>query len=318
MPRQFAHSTAEQVIQAIDAVNASGAATVEQVESFCALSKDQAQNALSLAVDLGLLKLKRKQYIPCNPLVRFIATPEESIKSALMRVMLESYTPFVVFRQRLAATDSPDLAAQQTKSLCDLDAHREDIKHTLISLGTYSSALIGQGGGRYATANNETGNSLLVLADAAQDLASSEHLIRKQIGSRADVVDRQEVLIPLSSALLKAKSGDGLGAVADAARGIESFLARLGDRKQVSLAGANGIVQKLDKFRSNNILAKKTVEAAKYLGHVRNAADHGVDIDPDVGQVWHIQVSTGLNYVFVACAFIASALEQEINGDFTI
>jgi hypothetical protein len=146
----------------------------------------------------------------------------------------------------------------------------------------------------------------------------AEQAIRQHIGLRADVVDRGEVLIPLANALLNASAGRPADAVADAARGVESFLARLASRQGVSLAGANGINQKLDRFRPGNQLPKKVVEAAKYLGHVRNAADHGVDVDPDVGHVWEIQQATGLQYVYVACSFISAALEREAGGPFRI
>jgi hypothetical protein len=60
------------------------------------------------------------------------------------------------------------------------------------------------------------------------------------------------------------------------------------------------------------------VEAAKYLGQVRNAADHGVDIDTDVNDVWHILESTGLQYVFVACSFIRACGARENNEKFYI
>jgi hypothetical protein len=70
----------------------------------------------------------------------------------------------------------------------------------------------------------------------------------------------------------------------------------------VALTGASGINQKLDKFRSNNNLPKRVVAAAKYLGPIRNAADHGRDTDPDVNAVWKIQPSTALKYVYVSVA----------------
>jgi hypothetical protein len=158
----------------------------------------------------------------------------------------------------------------------------------------------------------------LAVAFAAQDEASAEQIIRKEIGPKADTLDRQEVIIPLASALLKAKAGNAPGAVGDAARAIESFLARLANRMGVSLIGATGIGQKLDKFRPGNHLPKKTVEAAKYLAQIRNAADHGVDADPDVGSVWRIQSLTGVLYVLVACVFITAALEREAGGQFLI
>jgi hypothetical protein len=318
MPRPFAHSTAELVIQAVDAVQANRKATVELVEAFCGLSRVQADCALKLAVDLSLLTLNGAEYEPSNPMVRFVATPDESRKAALLRIVLESYQPFVVFRERLLATSSADASALQTKTILDLDAHREEIKDTLLSLGTYSSALVSQGGGRYTATPRESANPLSAVAAAAQDEASAERIIRIEIGQRADTLDRQEVIIPLASAILKANAGSTTGAVGDAARAVESFLARLANRLGVALTGASGIGQKLDRFRAGNHLPKKTVEAAKYLAQVRNAADHGVDVDPEVGAIWHIQRSTGLHYVFVACAFIAAALEREAGGQFVI
>lgn len=318
MPRTFAHSTAELVVQAVDAVQANGKASVDFVRDFCDLSQSQCESALKLGLDLGLIVINGNQYEPANPLVMFISTPDEKRKAALLRIMLESYEPFVVFRERLLATNSADTAAQQTKTLLDLDAHREEIKDTLISLGTYTSAIISQGGGRYRISDHKIENPLLALADAANDQASAEAIIRRQIGTRADQADRQEVIIPLANALLKAKSNQPTESVNDASRAVESFLARLADRMGVSLTGASGIIQKLDKFRTGNRLPKKVIEAAKYIGHVRNAAEHGIDVDPDVGSVWLVQGSTGLQIVFVVCSFIAAALEREAGGNFII
>jgi hypothetical protein len=318
MPRPFAQSTAELVIQVTEAVQANGEADSSFVQNFCDLSTTQADNALQLAVDLGLLQFAGGKYISANPIVSFVATPDESRKAALIRVVLESYEPFIVFRNRLIATGSADTAAQQTKAKLDIDAHREEIKDTLISLGTYTSALASQGGGRYTAADHELDNHLMALAAAANDQAAAEAIIRQQIGAGVDRLDRTEVIVPLANALLNATALRANDAVADAARAVESFLARLADRLNVNLAGTNGINQKLDRFRPKSQLPKKVVEAGKYLGHVRNAADHGVDVDPEVGNVWRIQQSTGLQYVFVACSFITAALEREAGGNFVI
>lgn len=182
----------------------------------------------------------------------------------------------------------------------------------------YTSALFSQGGGRYRASDHELDNQLRALAAAANDQAAAEAIIRQQLGARVDQLDRAEVVIPLANALLNASALRSNDAVADAARAVESFLARLADRLTVNLAGANGINQRLDKFRPGNHLPKKVVEAAKYLGQVRNAADHGVDADPEVGNIWEVQQSTGLQYVFVACSFIAAALEREAGGKFMI
>ena len=288
------------------------------LQGFCDLSLNQVTNAIGLASDLGLVQEQSGQYKPASVLSRFFSSPNEQQKAAVLRVVLETYEPFLVFRERLVATNSADTAAQQTKALLDLDAHREEVKDTLISLGTYTRALNIQGGGRYEAANEPLSQELQELASACDDLVSAEARIRLQIGQRANELDRDEVLLPLARALLKAKNGHAADAVTDGATAVESFLVRLGGRMGVGLAGANGIIQKLDRFRPRNNLPAKVVEAAKYLGQLRNAADHGVDVDPAVGAIWQIQESSGLNYVFVACSFISACLEIESGGGFYI
>jgi hypothetical protein len=318
MARAFSRSTAEQVVQIVDAINRKSTADCSFLQTFCDLSEDQVLNAVGLALDMGLISKSGDDYISNNLLTRFFSCPSESQKAAVLRVVLEAYEPFIIFRERLSSTGSADSAAHQTKALLDLDSHREEIKDTLISLGTYTGAIAIQGGGLYKSSDGALSNELMDLALACSDMISSEERIRLQIGERANQLDRGEVLTPLSRALLKAKNGSPSDAVTDAAIAIESFLARLADRMSVSLTGTNGINQKLDKFRTGNHLPKKIVEAGKYLGHIRNAADHGIDVDPEVGAVWLIQQSTGLQYIFVACSFINACLEREANGDFII
>jgi hypothetical protein len=318
MPRHFSHTTAEQTVQVVEAVHVIGVAEISYIEKFCDLSNAQTANALDLALDIGLIKKSGTKYRYDSPLVRLISVPEENRKASLLRIVLESYEPFFIFRERLIATDSSDTAAQQTKAILDLDAHREEIKDTLISLGTYTNAISVEGGGKYKANFTEVSSQLKELADACNDLAGAEARIREQIGLYSDDLDINEVIRPLANALLRAGANQPAQAVNEAATAIESYLARLAQRMGVNLAGANGIGQKMDKFRTNNDLPKKTVEAGKYLAQIRNAADHGVDVDPDVGSVWVIQESTAIEYVFVACSFIKSCGARENNAGFCI
>jgi hypothetical protein len=110
--------------------------------------------------------------------------------------------------------------------------------------------------------------------------------------------------------LLRARGNDGRGAVVSAGNAVESYVADLAGRVGVGLAGATGINAIIDRLDQANTLPKKLVFVGKYLGHVRNAADHGVD--PDVGASWLIQSSTGTEYVFVACSFLRSTRAREL------
>lgn len=311
MPTPFSAATAEQAIAAVEAVVISGQPTsVEFVADFLELPSDQAESALSLAADLGFLVRTEGKFSAVSPLCRFVVTPNQMQKAAVLRLMLESYAPFVRFRERLVATDLAQEAARQTKTILDLKAHPEDVKDTLVSLGTYSNALSTEGGGRYRPDEGAYENALDTMLQGCREAASAEARVREQLGPEASGrASREEVIIPLADAVLKARSGDSRGAVVAAGNAVESYLAALAGRVSVDLVGAAGLNAKLDRFDRDSKIPKKLVYVGKYLGHVRNAADHGTD--DDVGAPWSIRKSTGVEYVFVACSFLAGLAARE-------
>jgi hypothetical protein len=316
MPRQFFHGTAELVVSVVDAVQVHGTATKDQICRFCDLSDERAEQALGLSADLRLISLNGTKYSPIPPLAGFASSPGDRQKATMLRIVLESYEPFVRFRERLVSTDSADTAASQTKAYLDLDAHREEVKDTLLSLGTYTNALEAKGGGRYSAGTAGVEVDITVLSNACADIAGAEQRVRQLIGPEANRVSREDVVLPLSRAILKANANQHRESVGEAGNAVESFIAELAGRMSVSLTGASGVNQKLDKFRTANNLPKKIVESAKYLGHVRNAADHG--IDTDVGVQWEISSVTSQLYPIVACGFIRAALSIETNAGHTI
>jgi hypothetical protein len=312
MSTPFYSATAEQVVSAVEAVVVSGKPTKPDfVAEFSDLTKDQSEAALKLAADMKLLNNDGGKFMVESFLCRFLVTPNQTHKAAVLRLVLESFGPFVMFRERLTATGSASTAAQQTKSALNLDAHREEIKDTLISLGTYSHALVTEGGGRYKSAEASMDDTLKSMSQACSDAMAAEHRIREQLGQdAASFVSRSDVILPLSDGLRRATLTDPRGAVLAAGNAVESYLDSLATRLNppLSLAGASGINAKLEKFKQANTLPGKLINIGKYLGHVRNAADHG--IDHEIGSSWTIRNATGLEYVYVACSFIASSYSR--------
>src|SRR5208283_2626685 len=113
--RAFYPATAEQVIAVAEAVWAKTTADADFVSGFCDLPKQQTEGALGLAADIGLVAVAAGTYTPASPITRFTSSHDETHKAALLRIMLESYEPFAVFRERLIATNSAEKAAEQTK-----------------------------------------------------------------------------------------------------------------------------------------------------------------------------------------------------------
>jgi hypothetical protein len=287
------------------------------VAAFADLTDAQAESALGLAEDLGLIGEEDGSFRTASPLAQFLAHGGDAQRAVILRLLLESYEPFRVFRDRLLSTNTVATAATQTRAILDLDAHREEIKDTLLSLGTFSQALAGEGGARYLPVPPPAPNMLEHLAASAEDHAAAEARIREQLG--ADVVPGlplDTVIQPLADALLRASQGDGRGAVVAAGNAVESFLSDMGARGAIDLSHAHGINAKVRELKDAGVLPEKVAAVGRYLGHIRNGADHGVD--PEVGTAWSIRPSTGVEVVFVATSFISICCGRESGGIFEL
>jgi hypothetical protein len=81
----------------------------------------------------------------------------------------------------------------------------------------------------------------------------------------------------------------------------------------VVLGNATGIISKLDKFSpAPRRMPRKLIQVGNYLGAIRNAADHGTDADIN-NLNWQIRDATAIEYVYVACSFIAATIAIERN-----
>lgn len=314
MARAFKTATAEQVIAATSAAVAY-ARGIDKAEAaaFCDTTETAAEGALELAADIGLLIDNGDGTFSADgPLARFTQNPDPLVKAAMLRVALENYEPFTVFRDRLLATADTREAAAQCRALLDLDAHRDDVSQTLADLGTFAHALKSSGGGQHAPVAESLEVAAVRLADASDERSAAEQGVRERLTVPvADTCSAPDVIRPLADAALHAARGDldGTPAVTNAGNAVESYLAALAARQNVNVANANGINAKADRLKQHANLPKKIRAVAGYLGHVRNAADHGTDAD--VGAAWAITAETGREYVSVATSFIRACHRWE-------
>ncbi|MGV2976746.1 hypothetical protein AB1P65_14940 [Roseibium alexandrii] len=311
MPRPFSQATAEQVICVSEASVALGdSADAATISTYTDLPANLTDKALALAEDLGLVAKAADVFRPASPLCKLLRTPQEKERAAVLRVTIESFEPFQIFREELEATADASAAATRTKARLDLDCHREEVKDTLVSLATFSGALTVSHGNSYERDNKSMGNLLAELAAGSGEEAAAIFKVREEIGAEAaDWVDHANVIVPLATALRHASGGNaGREAVLHSGNAIDSFLDGYAQECGANLQGATGINAKLDRLQQQGHLPRKLQFIGKYIGHSRNAADHGVD--QDVGAAWDISEATGRNVVFVATQFIASVFAK--------
>jgi hypothetical protein len=309
MPNPFHTATAEQLINVIEAVTLKSKPTdIQFVENFCDISHSIATSALDLAVDLGFLKENSSMYETNSFLCNLLITPSDRQKAAILRLQLESYNPFICFRERLKNTHSLEEAARNVKNLFDLDENWQGVKDTLISLGTYSNTIQSKGSGVY-TPSIESYETYLYLAIAGcQELTNAEQTVRELIGdSCCASLSYTEMIKPLSRAMVYAsKKEQSRNVILHAGNAIDDFLNYYGNQVNLNVSSKTGINAKIDFLKQNKKLPKKLAAIGNYLGHIRNAADHGTD--PETQHQWIIRSQTSVEYVFIACTFIKDCL----------
>lgn len=308
-------TTAEQVIGAADAaLQRTTSVNVETVAVFLDTTNDYAQEAVNMAVQLGLLREKSPgAFVVASPCVRYLVTSVREEKAAVFRFLLEQYEPFSVFKRRLDLSSGvPGEAAVQTKAICDISAHKDILGGTLVDLGTYANALTSQGAGLYLAPEASDRGYLNVLSEVVADRAKTEVFVRRALDrDAAGWIDGDSVLENLVTAYqrLQAVGDDPKAPIVHAGNAFESFLSQLAAHYNTNVAGANGINAKAERLRQAGHLSIKHKNMIAYIGHIRNAADHG--IDADVGHQWSVRDRTAIEYVHVVMTAIRDLVDAK-------
>ncbi len=312
-------TTAENIIAATDAVLTSVQGCADNyVAEFMDVPIANAQNALGMASELGLIQQSNGKYFPLRPFAVYLVTAKDTQKAAILRLVLEDYPPYQTFKYRLGVTGLASMAAEQVKVLYSLSKHRDEIKDTLISLGTFANSLVTEGGGLFKSAdfNTQSAGFVEIVVEVAADRALAESKIRTRLGNDvANWINYAEVLTPITTGFMQLRGDSPRTPIVYAGNAIESLLTQIGNHFQVDLTNATGINSKVDRFNQNQIKTKHK-NMFKYLGHIRNAADHGVD--PEIAASWTISRETSIEYVNVALSTIKAAVYTILNMEYIV
>lgn len=315
-------TTALHVVGAVDcAVLVREGASKTLLAAFLDVVEPQAENALLMAEALGFLqKTSGPHFRPKGLLPQLLVTCGPKRRPVAFRLALEQFEPFVLFTQRLFQLESAQDAAKSVKAVYSLLAHREEIASTLTDLGTYSNSLRVEGGGLLLPRGKEDDDYLSVTAEVLDDRQTALLFVSRRLGNQAaNWIDRANVLDHLAMAYQRAAlvRDDARAPVVHAANAVESFLEQVARNFGASLSGATGINGKADKLyqATPRRITTKHLNLLKYLGHTRNAADHGVD--SETGQTWDISEGTALEYIHVAMTTVSSIVGL-MNGSYKI
>ena len=314
MPFDIIFTTAEDVVGVIDAILAKpNECTKEFVSEFADISIAQTVNALQMAEQLNLISHNSATgfFASQSYLARLIVSSrDDNHKAAIMRLVLEQYEPFVTFKTRYSFSDSIDLACKQVKTLYSMSSSYRDIKNSIISIATYSKAMINDGANSYFL-NQDDVSYIEILELALKFKATDDNALRNHLGDKTcNFLDIERVFNPLSDAYSKIQniSTDSKTPILYAGNAFESFLQQIADKHAISLTGKNGIGQKSDAL--SVILSKKHRGMINYIVQVRNAVDHGADSD-EGGRIWGVSEETANIFPMLVATIIKDILQRE-------
>ncbi len=315
MAHNIVLTTAEDIVAVVDAVVAKGnQANIDFISKFTGIATEtQVTKALDMAVELGMIakETSGNYFVDSFLAKKLVTATSDDEKAVIMRVILEQYYPYSVFKTRYGFTQSIELACRQTKILCSLSENERDIRSTLISIATYAKALKSEGANLYSFVEEENIYSLIEssLIESAVAERSLQDFWGEGIYNNLNITT---VIEPLFEAFqkTKAKNLDTRAIIVYAANAFESFLEAYAVNKGVVLFGKNGIIQKRDALAQ--FLSKKHKGIIEYIGQIRNAAEHGCDANEN-GLMWTITKETALIYPCVVAILIKNIIQRD-NG----
>ena len=145
-------TTAENIVCCTDAVSLkANGCDITFISDFFDITNNAAEMALKMAKELGFLDYDSTTslYLIDSSFSKYLVSNNDTQKSAIIRMVMLEYEPFKFYISRLKVTGSVQAASEQTRSFFSMTAHRDEIKDTFISLGTYAQLIISEGAGLY-------------------------------------------------------------------------------------------------------------------------------------------------------------------------
>lgn len=316
MQYEIVLTTAEDIVSVVDAALAGkDICDIQYISEFADISEQQAQNAIKMAVNMELLYFDStsQSYKSDSLLSHLLVSARNDLqKATIMRFILEQYKPFKSFKDRYIFTQSIDLACKQLKVLYGMTTTYRDIKNTITNIATYAKAMISDGANQFVL-NDDQVTYLEILDVVLKSKANDDNALKTLLGeSTYNYIDANKVYTPLSDAFSKVQNEltEGKTIILYSGNAFESFLQQIADEHSVSLVGKNGILQKSSAL--GNVLSKKHRGMIDYIGQVRNAADHGADVD-EGGKIWEVSEETSRVYPTIVATVIKDIVLRE-NG----
>jgi hypothetical protein len=279
-------------------------ATLEQVLEYSDISKDSAEKALKMAIQLELVKLENGKYKAELPFARLITNAKRIEKKAILKFRLMEYPPFKFFVSLILRNEDATRAASKTKTRFSISGSTTILKNTFLDLGSFARVFdeTEQGITMIIKEQPEIISVFETIGNILNDETQIEGFVNNQLDDSAI-----EFLGDLKDRLISAGSkfpSDQIACIKETADVFEDFLKKIASDASINISDTNGLIEVGNRLKGNSKIASKHQGFINFVGQMRNAFKHTTD--SEVGKSWNVSSDLSLEVFLVTLSAINS------------
>jgi len=232
-------------------------------------------------------------------------SPEQGF--VLINQTAQRYEPFMTFLSFLDKGYSAERSAQSTQTLYEIDCSPDVVEKQFTDLGEYSN-LLSTDGKLKPTVEVESLPTAYIeeLQDALQSEAKARLFVEEWLGEEIVAYADPESIEKIQDALFTFRNSPDT-AIVETVVGAENITRELAENEgdtDTSYSSANGIGQVAAKMRGDEIILKRHLHGANYLGSMRIPGSHGKE--SETLETWHVEPEVALEVIISAIIYIRS------------
>lgn len=232
-------------------------------------------------------------------------TPEQGF--AVLNRYVQRYEPFMAFLNFLADGYDTERSAQTVVTLFQIDASAETVEGQFIKLGRYTD-LVTEEDEPQPTIEVKTLPSAYIddLQEAATSEAKARLFVHERLGEEIISFADPESIEKLQGAMMKFSNAPE-NAIVDAVVAAENITRELAEEHgtdDVDYSNASGIGTLAKALRRDELILKRHLHGAHYLGGMRIPGAHGKEAE--TLESWQVDLEVALEVILATISYVRS------------
>lgn len=280
---------------------------VREIADVIDMSENYVRAVLCVGTQLSVIHEQGNGYV-VDPSIEEVArklNPEQGF--VVINRYVQRYKPFMTFLSFLDKGYDTERSAQSVVTLFDIDADPDIVESQFLKLGTYAD-LLTEDDPPAPTVDVETLPTSYIedLEGALKSEAKARLFVQERLGADVVAYVEDESIEKLQDALLKHRSAPE-NAIVDAVVASENVTRELAEEygtEDVDYSRAGGIGSLAKAMRRDNLVLKRHLHGANYLGGMRNPGAHGKEAE--TLELWEVEGEVALEVVLAAINYVRS------------